>query len=127
MHFRKRRRLQEGSQRGLLDSKFYGHRQESIQSEESESGIAPKSRRETKKKPIKKKRTQKSSPELRDLVRVFLGFSPEVRCELSAVFFLLSAFGAPNQKPPSGPQPQYQKTFRTHGCTIFVRYWAVSP
>ena len=50
--------------------------------------------RETK-KADKKKKTQKSSPELRDLVRVFLGFSPEVRVNFRRLFFLLSAFGAP--------------------------------
>ena len=47
------------------------------------------------KKADKKKKPQKSSPELRDLVRVFLGFSPEVRVNFRRFFSFYRLLGHP--------------------------------
>ena len=49
------------------------------------------------KKADKKKKTQKSSPELRDLVRVFLGFSPEVRVNFRRFFSFYRLLGHPTK------------------------------
>ena len=57
------------------------------------------------KKADKKKKTQKSLPELRDLVRVFLGFSPEVRVNFRQFFSFYRLLGHPN------------------GCSLTFRSW----
>ena len=45
------------------------------------------------KKADEKKKAQKSSPELRDLVRVFLGFSPEVHVNFRRFFPFVGFWG----------------------------------
>ena len=65
------------------------------------------------KKADKKKKTQKSSPELRDLVRVFLGFSPEVRVnfrQFSSFYRLLGHSTTPEKERKKEREVKTRKT-----------------